>query len=186
MDPRGTQTNLLNGRRDDARPRCRAAASTRSGTSARRMASSSLRVPFHELAGPVHHRIVCGRRLLPPARRPLVLDDRVRPHHSGEPVQPPLASTSDGIAPGFPEAIWAKDKRPSVGPRPVCRSVLPPQWEAKCRSVRVTGGHCRIRSERPHDGTCSPAVVLCAFPRARARSRSDRALLRGEFGLVRR
>lgn len=84
----------------------RAAASTRSGISARMTASSSLRVPFDELAGPVHHRIVCGRRLLTPARRHPVLDDRVRPHHSGEPVQPPLASTSDGTAPGFPEAIW--------------------------------------------------------------------------------
>lgn len=106
LDPRGTQTNLLNGRRDNARPRCRAAASTRSGISARMMALSRLRVPFNELAGPVHHRIVRNRRLLPPARRPPVLDDRVRPHHSGEPVQPPLASTSDGVAPGFAEAIW--------------------------------------------------------------------------------
>lgn len=46
--------------------------------------------------------------MLRPACRHPVLDDSVCPDHNGDPVQSPLAATSDGIAPGFPEAIWAK------------------------------------------------------------------------------
>lgn len=138
LDPRDTQTILLNSRRDNARPWCRAAASTRSGISARMMASSSLRVPFNELAGPVHHRIVCSRYGLPPARRSPVLDDRVRPHHSVEPVQPPLASTSDGIAPGFPEAIWAKTSGQALD---LGRIVV--------ACFRLSGRHVADRFEQP-------------------------------------